>query len=70
MADKKEAPKKSAPVKKKAGSKLHKLYTILGDKISHKNRSCPKCGQGTFLANHATRLVCGKCQYVEYVSKK
>ena len=70
MADKKDAPKKSAPAKKKASRKAHELYVISGDKITRKNRSCPKCGQGHFLAAHANRLVCGKCRYVEYVSKK
>jgi small subunit ribosomal protein S27Ae len=55
---------------KKGGAKkskpLSSLYTIAGDKITRNNRSCPKCGSGTFLAKHKDRLVCGKCKYVEY----
>lgn len=33
-----------------------------------KKRACPKCGQGTALAEHKDRLHCGKCGYSE--SKK
>ena len=70
MAEKKEVKKAAAPKKKAAGKKIHELYTISGDKVQRKNKHCPKCGAGTFLAQHANRLVCGKCFYVEYVSKK
>ena len=70
MAEKKEVKKAAAPKKKKAGKKIHELYTLSGDKAGRKNKHCPKCGAGTFMAAHADRVVCGKCHYVEYVSKK
>lgn len=41
------------------------LYNISGKKIERKNKSCPKCGPGTFLAAHKDRLVCGTCHYME-----
>ena len=66
MADKKKAKVKE----KKEGKKLSALYTISGDKIERKNKSCPKCGPGMFLGIHKDRVVCGKCQYVEFVGKK
>ena len=53
MADEKEK-KEKAPVKKKKGVKAYK-----------KLRSCPKCGQGTRLAEHKDRVACGKCGYME-----
>lgn len=28
-------------------------------------KSCPKCGAGVRLAQHADRLSCGKCGYME-----
>lgn len=34
------------------------------------NKSCPKCGPGYLLAEHANRRVCGKCRYVEMKAKK
>ena len=30
-----------------------------------KNKSCPKCGPGVFMADHKDRLACGKCGYTE-----
>ena len=58
------APPK-APAKKAPEGRF-KLY----DKGATKNRSCPKCGPGFLLAAHKDRLVCGKCQYVEILTKK
>lgn len=59
--------KSSGGKAKKASKKLGALYEAGGDKISRKNRFCPKCGPGMFLGKHKNRLVCGKCKYVEYV---
>ncbi|MBD3202699.1 30S ribosomal protein S27ae [Candidatus Woesearchaeota archaeon] len=46
--------------------KIHKLY----DKGKAKNKSCPKCGDGVFLAEHKDRVTCGKCGYTEFKTKK
>ena len=59
MADKKET-------KKSKSYKVYKLY----DKGKSKNKTCPKCGRGFFLAAHKDRLTCGKCQYSEFQRKK
>lgn len=60
-SDKKPAPKKGGPVKKGKGFQIGKLY----DGAKAKNNSCPKCGAGTFLAEHKDRRTCGKCNYME-----
>ncbi|VVB66673.1 30S ribosomal protein S27ae [Candidatus Gugararchaeum adminiculabundum] len=52
MADEK---KDKAPAKKKKAIKAYKPG----------KRSCPKCGTGVFLAEHADRRSCGKCGYFE-----
>ncbi len=62
--------KKGAEKKPKATRKLHSLYNVSGEKAERKNRNCPKCGPGMFLAAHKDRLVCGSCKYVEFTSKK
>ena len=31
-----------------------------------KQRFCPRCGLGIFLAKHKGRLFCGKCHYTSY----
>lgn len=63
MAEKK-VEKKGPPQKG-----MWKLYEKKGDKVEAKNKSCPKCGPGFFMANHADRVVCGACGYVEYRKK-
>jgi len=52
--------------KNKIPSMRYKKYKISGDKIE-KERSCPKCGEGIFLAKHKDRLYCGKCKYLEMI---
>lgn len=52
--------KKPKP-KNKASSKKYSKYE--GGKA--KGKTCPKCGAGTFLAEHKDRLYCGKCHYME-----
>ena len=62
MAKKKVKPKRSV--------KPHTLYEISGSTIKRKNKSCPKCGKGIFLAKHSNRLTCGKCGYSEFETKE
>jgi small subunit ribosomal protein S27Ae len=59
MAKKKTKPKK--PMQR------WKLYKIEGNKLQRKNKFCPKCGIGTFMAQHKDRVTCGKCRYVEVI---
>ena len=60
MAEKKES---------KGGSKRWTLYQIEGGKLKRKNKFCPKCGPGFFLADHGDRLSCGSCGYMETKEK-
>jgi ubiquitin-small subunit ribosomal protein S27Ae len=64
------AKKKVAEKPKKEGKKLSALYNVSSDSISRKNKFCPKCGPGMFMAAHGDRVVCGKCSYTEYVGKQ
>ncbi|MCK4883228.1 MAG: 30S ribosomal protein S27ae [Candidatus Diapherotrites archaeon] len=41
------------------------VYSIENDQLTRKNKSCPKCGEGVFLAEHKERRSCGKCGYME-----
>ncbi|MBN1646165.1 30S ribosomal protein S27ae [Candidatus Woesearchaeota archaeon] len=50
---------------KSVSNKLHTAYKAEGGKLQRTNRTCPKCGSGTFLANHKDRTHCGKCGYTE-----
>ncbi len=44
-------------------------YESSGNKLIRKNKFCPKCGAGVFMANHKNRQTCGLCFYTEFVSK-
>ncbi|MBW3021670.1 30S ribosomal protein S27ae [Candidatus Woesearchaeota archaeon] len=55
--------------KPKKTSSKYKHYKVEGDKVT-RDRTCPKCGAAVFLAKHKDRLTCGKCKYVEFISKK
>lgn len=68
----------SGTSKERKGKKEHKNkptgakyahYVISGESLK-KSKSCPRCGQGIFLANHKDRLYCGKCYYTEFTGKK
>ncbi|MBS3114777.1 30S ribosomal protein S27ae [Candidatus Woesearchaeota archaeon] len=47
-----------------------KLYQVSGNKVERKNKSCPKCGSGTFMAKHSNRWTCGTCKYCEFITNK
>lgn len=51
-------------------SQRWKKYEISGGKVTRKNKICPKCGSGVFMAHHADRDTCGKCGYTEFRKKK
>jgi ubiquitin-small subunit ribosomal protein S27Ae len=62
------AAAKAAPAKKpaaKKGKPVSRMYEVSGNSIKRKNKTCPKCGSGTFLSNHKDRSSCGKCGYME-----
>ena len=44
----------------------HKYYEIEGDGVKRVRQSCPKCGEGVFLAEHKDRSSCGRCGYTEF----
>lgn len=42
-----------------------KKYNVEGSEVKRKGDFCPRCGGGTFLAQHENRTTCGKCGYSE-----
>ncbi|MCF7871457.1 30S ribosomal protein S27ae [Candidatus Woesearchaeota archaeon] len=55
------AKKTEAKPKKKKRKPIHETY----ENGKSKNKTCPKCGPGVFLASHKDRATCGKCGYME-----
>jgi small subunit ribosomal protein S27Ae len=64
------AEKKPTAKKKKKTSQKYKMYTVSGSTLTRKNKQCPKCGAGVFMAAHKDRQTCGKCGYTEFVRKE
>jgi small subunit ribosomal protein S27Ae len=56
--------------KDKPTSKKYAMYEVSGSELKRKNKTCPKCGAGVFLAQHKNRLTCGKCSYTEFMKKE
>ena len=46
------------------------VFEKQGDKLAQKNKTCPKCGPGMYLAAHKDRVYCGHCHYTEFLGKK
>jgi len=61
MADKNQAKGEVA---------VYKFYKVQGDKLIRDKRDCPRCGKGTFMAEHKDRLTCGKCGFTEFTHKE
>ena len=66
MADKKPEAKKGEAKKGPPKKGRFKQYA----KGKTKNKSCPKCGEGYYMAGHEDRSYCGKCHYTEFSMKK
>ena len=45
-------------------------YEVKGEELVRKNKTCPKCGPGVFMAPHKGRTACGKCGYMEVAKKE
>jgi ubiquitin-small subunit ribosomal protein S27Ae len=56
--------------KNKLTSKKYSHYKIEGEIAKKNKKFCPRCGPGTFLADHGNRVFCGKCHYTEYKKKE
>ena len=49
---------------------IYKFYKVDNDKVTRLRKECPRCGKGTFLAEHSDRLSCGKCGYADFKQSK
>jgi len=56
-------------------SQKWKSYKVEGVKVERVKKTCPRCGDGVFMAEHkqkdgSIRYVCGRCFYTEWVKPK
>lgn len=52
--------------KKGQSASVWKYFKVEGDKLKRLKRECPRCGKGTFMAEHKDRVTCGRCGYTEF----
>jgi len=52
------------------GRQVWKYYEIKDGKLVRKKKTCPRCGAGTFMAEHEDRYHCGKCGYTEWKKER
>jgi ubiquitin-small subunit ribosomal protein S27Ae len=69
MATKSEGASKDKKGKKEHKNKLVSKKYSLYNGTTKKNKFCPRCGPGVFLASHDNRVHCGKCGYTEFKAK-
>ena len=62
--------KKVRKGRKHSSLQASKAYDIKGGAVVRKNKSCPRCGAGTKLANHRGRFYCGRCHYTFFEKKE
>lgn len=70
---KKDVKKSKKPHKKrKVKMAVLKYYKVEGDKVVKLKQMCKTCPAGTFVAEHADRLYCGRCHatYAKAVDSK
>ena len=41
-------------------------FKIESDKLIRLKRNCPRCGPGTYMAEHSDRFSCGKCGWTVF----
>lgn len=45
--------------------KIWEKYNVEGDDVERTSNTCPRCGDGVFMADHGDRLTCGNCGFSE-----
>jgi ubiquitin-small subunit ribosomal protein S27Ae len=48
---------------------VSKYYNLKGETLERVKKSCNKCGEGYFMAEHKDRYSCGKCGFTEFKKK-
>ena len=55
--------------KKGSSPKVWTFYKVEGGRLIRLKKECPRCGRGTFMAEHSDRYTCGKCGYTMWKVK-
>ena len=58
MAKKEKERKGKKAHRKTERTKRNTYYKVQGDSVSRTKKNCPKCGAGSFMAEHKDRFTC------------
>ncbi len=50
-------------------TKQWEILKVKGDKVESSKKPCPRCGSGTYMADHKDRYYCGTCHFAEWKKK-
>ena len=62
--------KKKRTGRKHSSLKVWSYYEVKDGSLVRKRDHCPRCGPGTFLSEHKTRLYCGRCGFTQFDKTK
>jgi len=51
---------------KHKNTKQWEIMKAEGNTIKRERKVCPRCGLGTYMAEHKDRYYCGKCGFTEW----
>jgi len=66
----KKRPKVQRKGRKHETVKPNTMYEIKDNQAVRKRKSCPRCGDGTWLSEHKNRSYCGRCGYTVFEKNK
>jgi small subunit ribosomal protein S27Ae len=49
--------------------KQSKFYSVKDGKLERKGKTCDRCGDGIYMADHKDRWYCGKCRMTVWKKK-
>jgi small subunit ribosomal protein S27Ae len=62
--------KKQRTGKKHSNVSITTAYRVEGGSLRRTKKTCPRCGDGTYLASHKNRDYCGRCGYTLFHRKE
>jgi len=49
--------------------KQWEILKVDKNELKRQKKTCPRCGSGTYMAEHKDRYYCGSCKFTEWKKK-
>ncbi|MCP4761009.1 MAG: 30S ribosomal protein S27ae [archaeon] len=70
MARKKRSVSKGDKKKRVHRPNKGPMWEVKDGKVVRTHRECPRCGSGVYMAQHYSRVSCGRCGYTKFNAPK